>query len=239
MTLFNPKPGYLSHFPPPVAFSRVAASATGVSVVSEEIEGDLDPYVLESHWRYHGDTYAFGRAGRLNLFFGHPDDVQAVLVNNSKDFGKGEQEQALAAAVGWGLLTHEGATHKQIQNSLRPSVRGEILNKYLTEASQLSSTRIAGLRGQEISLVEVSREFSQDVSEVTLFGLAEPTEAYEYHRAVWAQNLFMQSQISSISDGSELRASLEDFRNNKALVDQHVNDLIHLWKKMVAPPETF
>ena len=216
-----------------------AASSCGAPVAHGEVEGDLNPFVFETLWRRYGDTFTFNRAGRLSIFFSHPEDVSAVLTTFSKDFVKGEQEQALAAAVGWGLLTHEGEKHKQIQSSLRPSVRGEILDKYLARSSRLAVDRISKLRGQELPLVSVSREFSQDVTEVNLFGLSEPTRAYEYHQAVWENNHYMQSQIVSSSDESRPREQRDAFRKNKAIADQHVNALIRTWQESGKPKGNF
>jgi len=237
--LFNPRPASLSVSPPPVEFGLDVVNSTGAEVVAEKVSGPLNPLFLEKLAEKHGDSTVFDRAGRLHLLFTDPAAVNQILVSSSNDFLKGDQEQALAASVGWGLLTHEGQTHKNVQTALRPSLRGEILERYLETVSALAKQTIKRLGELPSPLVGTARQFSQDSGEATLFGLPEPTRDYRYHEAIWSMNSFVQSEISEFEPAEVRKAKVSDFTSHKETIDRHVESLVDQWRANGRPLGNF
>jgi hypothetical protein len=53
--------------------------------------------------------------GKLHFLVTEPEHVRMVLIDKATSFVKGDQEVALSAAIGWGLISEEGEAHRKHQ----------------------------------------------------------------------------------------------------------------------------
>ena len=207
----------------PEKLSGVPISESGFSADS----ADLSPAVLSDLVARHGREFAFSRFGKLNFFVSSPSLVEEILIDKASCFLKGEEERALAAVAGWGLIAQEGVTHKSMQKDLNPGMRGKILDSYLSRLVPLFTNLISGLEDTQTGLLEFARMASQSGAEISLFGTDEPTNDFRYQAALLQTNKFA---MSSASPGRGTpRSAARDFVGAKSILDNHVALLTHAW----------
>ena len=183
--------------------------------------------MLDSLVRAHGPEVSFSRFGKLTLLVSSIALVDEILVGQADAFLKGEEERALAAVVGWGLLVQEGSEHRRVQKALNPGMRGAILEAYLLKIQSMLPEILEPLRLVERGLVDFCREASQSLSETSLFGLSAPTRNFAYHRAVHLTNKFA---MSDVSPGRDTHDDFAKFLSAKNAIHTHVDQLMTEWK---------
>lgn len=195
--------------------------------------GDLSPGELDKLVVAHGPEVSFERLGKMSLLITSPHLVEEVLIEKASFFLKGEEERALAAVVGWGLLVQEGQKHKDTQRALNPGMRGPILDEYLERVQTTFSAFADDLSSTPAKLVAFCREASQSVAETSIFGLHQPTGDFGYHNAVLSTNRFA---MSDVSPGKSSRTQVLDFVTSKNLIHSHVARLMEAWSARNGEP---
>lgn len=232
--IFLSPPSDLQGLPEPLSFRSSVVhgairSAYSVSAATRDLSpGELDKLVFS-----HGPEVSFERFGRLTLLISSPHLVDEVLIEKASFFLKGDEERALAAVVGWGLLVQEGQHHKAAQRALNPGMRGPILDEYLKRVQATFSFFADDLSFNSAKLVEFCREASQSVAETSIFGLHEPTGDFSYHNAVLSTNRFA---MSDVSPGRSSRTEVLDFVAAKDLIHSHVARLMEAWRARKGEP---
>jgi cytochrome P450 len=228
---FYRRPAYLPDFPPPVPFvgSWLEQIVSPDAIASDPIEGVSPGILLELHAR-HGKTVVFSKQSSLHYSFSSPRAVVQVLVDKADHFCKGDEEVALSSAIGWGLLSDEGDSHRLQQRSLSPALRGETLDHYMGVIEDTAESFIDCLANQEPSaLLEWSRQFSQASAEKALFpsGVREPD--FRYEKAVWAINNQVMMGNSLHLKGPESMRGVRDLLKNRDFVSGYVNTIVGSW----------
>lgn len=235
MAIFLKRPKGLDSLPEPVVFedADVPGLALSPRLFSAE-SGDISPQALDEIADAHGPDVGFSRFGKLTVLLSSPEFVLETLSEKAHLFAKGEEERALAAVIGWGLLVQEGENHKSTQRRLNPAMRGEILDRYLGAIDHTFGVFTKELRNGPQSLLDFCREATQSVAETSLFGCDQPTQDFRYHRAVLQTNKFV---MSDMAPGKNSQATLGLFLEAKEIMHQHVRGLLSQWEgRQDAPP---
>jgi cytochrome P450 len=178
----------------------------------------------------------FSSRNRLHVIFTQPAEVNDVLVTNSDDYLKGEQEIALSKAIGWGLIGMEGNAHKLAQRAASPALRGDSLNSYVSTIRQVAMKHIDSLQSvSELPMRRTLRCLSQEAAERSLFSRSEDDSDYAYQDHVFNLNAILfgaEVATSSPEDALELARSYSASRKN---VLGYVSKLIDSWR---ADPST-
>ena len=228
VSVFIRRPEEIDLLPPAVAFegSHVTDVAVSERAFSSDTE-DISPRSLSDLVAKSGQDVAFSRFHKLTYLFTSPEMVSAVLIDHVDMFLKGEEERALAAVIGWGLLAQEGQPHKTMQRALNPGVRGQILEAYLGRVRHVFDNHLDTLVESDAPLVEFSREVVQSAAEMSLFGLPQPTRDFRYHEAVLETNRFSMSEVTPGRYTSHERTTR--FIAAKNILDQHIESLVEAW----------
>ena len=228
MSVFIRRPGEIDLLPPSVVFESFQVLDLPVSDRTFEADSeDISPEALSELIADSGPNLAFSRLHKLTYLLSSPDMVSNVLTEFAHLFVKGEEERALAAVVGWGLLAQEGKPHKAMQRELNPGVRGRILDTYLQRVVGVFSDHVGTLTGEDAPLVAFTREVSQSAAELSLFGVDEPTGDYRYHQAVLETNRFSMSEVTPGRQTPKDQTAR--FVDQKEILDQHVTSLVEDW----------
>ena len=228
MSLFFRPPSETPSLPAAVPFGEAASS--GVPVCEEIFSTntrELSPEVLSDLVEHHGPEVVFSRFGKLTFLFTSPDLVEEILVRKVSSFLKGEEERAVAAVIGWGLLTQEGHSHRSMQKALSPGMRGTILDSYLARIVPLFAEFLNGAQGAQPRLVEFTRMASQSAAELSLFGINEPTNDFRYQAALLTANKFSMSDVTT--GRTSVREAAADFVEARSILDSHVENLTRSW----------
>ncbi|WP_157506790.1 cytochrome P450 [Ktedonobacter racemifer] len=109
--------------------------------------------------RKYGDVFYF-QAGRNKVFFlNHPDDIRELLVVQHENFRKGEGVMILERMLGKGLITNDGAAHKQQRRLVQPAFHRRRIASYaqaMVEAAQQQAHA-----WQDGATVDMSQEMMQ------------------------------------------------------------------------------
>jgi cytochrome P450 len=237
MAIFLERPKGLDPLPEPVVFEDADVPGLTLSprLFSAE-SGDISPDSLDEIADAHGPDVGFSRFGKLTVLLSSPELVLETLIEKAHLFAKGEEERALAAVIGWGLLVQEGENHKSTQRRLSPGMRGEILDRYLRTIDHTFGVFTKELRNGTQSLLDFCREATQSVAETSLFGCDQPTKDFRYHRAVLQTNKFV---MSDMAPGKNARATLGLFVEAKEIMQQHVRGLLSQWEGRQDSPPCF
>lgn len=165
--------------------------------------------------------------GKLHFLVAKPDHVRTVLIDKATSFVKGDQEVALSAAIGWGLLAEEGEVHRKHQGELGPGLRAKALENYGRAVEEVASAWIErALATPQQSLVGAIREFSQESAERSLFSSERPHTDFGYHEAVDRVNSVSQSDPSLSLDGPDYVETLKKYREDRLIIQRHVRELV-------------
>jgi enediyne biosynthesis protein E7 len=165
--------------------------------------------------------------GKLHFLVADPDHVRTVLIDKATSFVKGDQEAALSAAIGWGLIAEEGEVHRKHQSELGPGLRAKALENYGRAVEEVASAWIdRSLATPHQSLVDAIREFSQESAERSLFSSPRPHTDFGYHEAVHRVNSVSQSGPSSSLDGPAYVETLKKYREDRLIIQRHVRELV-------------
>lgn len=148
--------------------------------------------------------FIFGLPTHGHVFFSEPEHVHDVLVNKANSFVKGEQEIALSASIGWGLLTDEGSSHRSAQQALGPGFRQEAMEQYLVGAWANAAQSLDSFSNKSgIGLVEWSRHYSQAAGEALLLPNSQGGPDFDFQK-----KLFSLNAMTVMPPGSPLREAL-------------------------------
>lgn len=168
--------------------------------------------------------------GELHYLVSDPQQVRKVLIENAASFVKGDQEIALSAAIGWGLIAEEGETHRQHQAQLGPGLRAKALENYRRAVEDVAHSwieRFLANPGQ--GLVKSTREFAQESAEKSLFSTKRASTDFAYHEAVLRVNDMSQSGMGAWADGAQYVDSLRKYRADRKIVQSHITQLVDEW----------
>jgi len=163
-----------------------------------------------------------------------------ILVEKSNHFIKGEAEAAISAAIGWGLLVEEGASHKAHQRAMRPGFRAQALEEYLTGVTATAEEWVASVRdGGEVALVDSVRRFTQQSAERSLFMLPSNPTDFSYQESVLALNDFVNTALDRYVDGPASVAAAKEYRKHREVITSHVSGLVREWQSGLLPSTAF
>jgi cytochrome P450 len=93
--------------------------------------GSSDPLGVYTRWsRQYGDIFYYRAFSRHIYFLNNPDFVKYVLVNNYRDFIKGEAIRFNRRIFGNGLLTNEGDSWLQHRRLVQPAFHRDRVESY-------------------------------------------------------------------------------------------------------------
>jgi len=235
--IFLERPKGLDSLPEPVRFD--GANVPGIELSRRQFSaesGDISPQALDEMVAAHGPDLGFARFGKLTVLLSSPELVLETLSEKAHLFVKGEEERALAAVIGWGLLVQEGENHKSTQRLLNPGMRGAILDRYLGKIDHTFGVLTGDLTSRPHFLLDFCREASQSVAETSLFGTDQPTQDFRYHRAVLQTNKFV---MSDMTPGKNAISTLGLFLEAKETIQDHVRSLLSRWEQNEDSPPCF
>jgi cytochrome P450 len=228
MSLFYPRPKNLPALP-----SRAKSEPKSKSreVCEDSTRAQLTPELLVRLRRNHGHTVKFSLDGDLHFLFSKPEDVHTILTAKSSFFVKGEQEAAIASAIGWGLLTEEGDSHRDQQQKASPAFRATAVDSYVHSVNAVAEESVQDLLNKPgFSLLKVIREFTQEGAERSLFGANDKAMDFRYHQAVQAINELVVWGSTAAQSGPEAVAKIREYRDHRATIRSHVQSLIQDWR---------
>ena len=191
----------------------------------------ITPDFLEDLHESFGDVVSFSSSGLLNVSFRNPEVVQEILVKKAALFLKGEQEAAISAAIGWGLLADEGASHRQHQSSMSPAFRAQAITNYENSIEEVASQWAEEIsRVRSAPLLESVRKFAQESAERSLFGSSEAHIDFRYQESVFEINELVVWGSSRVLSDKESLASLRSYQQHRKIIQEHVRGLVARWQ---------
>ena len=234
MKPFYRRPDYLPEAPPPVTFERVVQEQSNKSGIG--IEGDVISKITPNILKKLGDTHhrdvLYSRNGAAHFLIFQPQTVSEVLVDKATSFTKGEEELALAKALGWGLLVDEGPSHRDRQTQIGPAFRGAALEQYVEAVSRVASMQVASLRNHNATpLLDWARNFAQHAAEKSLFPSVERKPNYQFGSAIRHINeLAFRNDWERLSAPEALRETRVGLTHRQFLAD-YVMAIIDDWRE--------
>ena len=125
---------------------------------------------LKSTAETYGDIAYFKLGSRKIYMLNHPDDIQDVLVTNSRNFLKSRALQRAKLVVGEGLLTSEKETHLTNRRIIQPIFHNKVIPEFADTMVEISDEYVSSWRENEIFNVHRSMmEMTQQIVVKTLF----------------------------------------------------------------------
>ena len=125
-------------------------------------------------------TQKYGPCYKLKLPFNnelfvlsHPDAVQRILRDNSKNYPKGNVYDGARLLLGNGMVTSDGETWKKNRQLCQPSFNNEHISRYLLAMSACTDKLIGKWSkniGQTIELQQEMNDLTLEIVGATLFG---------------------------------------------------------------------
>lgn len=123
--------------------------------------------------RTYGDVVYFEIVDVPFYQLNHPDDIEAVLVDENQEFVKGRlNQEVLAPVVGTGLFTSEGETWHEQRRRIQPSFQPDQIAVYgdiMTECTERTLDEWSGER--RIDVHEAMKELTLEIDAQTLLGV--------------------------------------------------------------------
>jgi cytochrome P450 len=137
--------------------------------------------------KQHGDRVEFRVLGKRVLLLSHPDDMEAVLVNNSDSYGRSDEVRNLRPVFGDGLLTSEGELWRKQRRLIQPKFSNATMQQYANVMVECIGAQIARWQPGEVRDMKVEMmRFTGDVVCQTLFGREPSADAKTIANAVTA-----------------------------------------------------
>lgn len=230
-TSLTPRPSHLPNVPEPIGVHDLSVM-TGLAVVrgqAREALYDPTPDALTRAFLSHREPFVFGSEYRGHIFFGEPGEVNDVLVDKAGAFIKGEEEIALSSAIGWGLLTDEGVSHRKNQHGMAPGLRHEAMHTYVSGAWQNARSALEQLSDRSgVSLVDWSRNFSQASAEALLLPSSHAKPNPEFARRLFTLNALAMTSSSSDTWQALSLAEARRFFEDREWLLEYAQVLINL-----------
>lgn len=219
MPIFFPRPDTIPKVPDPVVSD---SSLTDVT--------DISPEFLRSLPTSLGGT-KFSSRKRLHLLVVNPSEVHEVLVVNSNDYLKGEQEIALSKAIGWGLIGLEGSVHKHAHKTARPALQVNALDSYVSTIKKVAGSHIEALGTETMTpMRRALRCLSQEAAERSLFSSTKAEVDYSYQDYALDLNAALFSPDVTTSTPKTALQLTRSYSKSRQRVIDHVSKLIQEWK---------
>lgn len=235
MPLFYPRPKHIPPLPPgifPSAHTEGFSAKSAPATLGLPNHPSITPSVLQKLSRKGQGSVAFTSGlGLLHYLFAEPSDVVSVLVNQASSFMKGDQEAAFSAAVGWGLISEEGPSHRAQQAAFGPAFRSSAMETYFSAIDTTSLSWIERVTsGTPSSLLTSVREFTQESAERSLFLRDTSDVDYRYHLAVLAINDTVMGGSRAEEEGPKALAAIRTYAHHRGVVQGHVRGLVQDWR---------
>lgn len=181
-----------------------------------------DPIAFLQGLAAKGDVVPFSLFGRPAFLLNHPDHVENVLVVNHANFSKPPAFQRSSVLLGTGLLTAEGALHRQRRRVLQPAFSQDRMEAYSTTVAQCAA-RVHGRwrDGQIVDIAAEMHELTLAVIGQILFGADLAAQAADIRHALTAASASLDPLLSLLAPARRLRRASADLRT---LVDRLIND---------------
>ena len=133
----------------------------------------------------HGDRVELRVLGKKVLLLSHPDDLEAVLVNDRDSYGRSDEVRNLQPIFGNGLLTSEGEMWRKQRRLIQPKFSHATMQGYADVMLQCITAQLARWQPGDVldMTVEMTR-FTRDVVCQTLFGSEPSADAATIANAV-------------------------------------------------------
>ena len=218
--LFYPRP---ESVPPPPTPVR----PEGVSRVIAAERPPLTVKLLQRLRKESGTSATFFLDGALHVALFAPEQVAQVLTQNPKMFLPGVQESAFSAAIGWGLISQEGADHLSTRRQIHSGMHGDILEAFSPDIVDLARTVIADWREKgDIALVTEVRRLAHQSLLRTLFrgNTADVDVNYESY-ALRLNDALMRSARDDQTPESR-KQIWSGYTSDRSAISDYVSDLI-------------
>ncbi len=114
--------------PPP---QKELVSAPGFPIVGNMIDFARDPIkFISTLQREYGDVVAFSLLGNKSILVSDPTEIERILLETGKDFGKFAPSYALRTVLGNGLVTSEGDFWRRQRKLIAPAFHHQSIKKY-------------------------------------------------------------------------------------------------------------
>lgn len=180
-----------------------------------------DPIAFLQGLAAEGDIVPFSLGGRPAFLLNHPDHVEDVLVVHQSNFSKPPAFQRSSVLLGTGLLTAEGALHRQRRRVLQPAFSPDRMEAYgTTVAACVERAHGRWHDGQIVDMAAEMHELTLAVIGQILFGADLAAQAADIRRALTVASASLDPLLSLLAPARRLRRPSVDLR---ALVDGLIN----------------
>jgi cytochrome P450 len=114
----------------------------------------------------YGDVVRFQAGGRTIYLLSHPDDIQHVLRDNSKNYRKGWLNEPLTPLLGQGLLTSEGDIWLKQRRLIQPIFHRRMINSFAE--SMVKASRDLVKRWRQPAATGQAIDVAAEMSRLTL-----------------------------------------------------------------------
>ena len=168
----------------------------------------------------------------------HPDDIEAVLVQNAFNFHKSRDYAALEFILGRGLLTNEGSPWQAQRQLIQPAFRHENISTYGEIMTASAAAHLSRWHdGQAFDLHQEMGALTLDIVSKALFGseLAHDARAIGTEVAAVMERFLTQSAlIFLLPDGFPTPKSPRLLRSRRRL-NRVIFSIIHQRRASTAP----
>jgi cytochrome P450 len=179
-----------------------------------------NPLVFLEQLATQGDIVPFALAGHPAFLLNHPNHVEDVLAVNHAKFAKPHRFRRASALLGNGLLTAEGALHRERRQALQPSFSLQRMAGYgaiVVECAE--NARARWHDGQVVDIAAEMRDITLAIIGRVLFGLDLSRRAADIHRALAVASASLDPLLSVLAPPRQMRPARNRLRGI-------VNDLI-------------
>ncbi len=132
-----------------------------------------------------GDRVQLRVFGRDVLLLCHPDDIEAVLVNDRDSFGRSTEVRSLRPILGKGLFASEGELWRSQRRLIQPKFQSSAIQSYATAMLECASQQIECWRPGEVRNLHLEMmQYTRNVVCRTLFGSKPDADAIAIAKAV-------------------------------------------------------
>lgn len=135
---------------------------------------------VDSLYREYGDVATITMMGLRFFVFAHPRAIKHILVDNARNFTNREAYPELRMLIGDGLLTLDGAEHRQQRRIVQPAFHRTRIERYAETMLEHTRRMLDSWKpGMEVDVADAMSRLTMAIAGATLFGvdLVEETAA--------------------------------------------------------------
>src|SRR5690606_11234038 len=137
-------------------------SAPGYPVIGNMLEFARDPIKFITRLqRVYGDIAAFSLLGNKSVLVSHPVDIQTILLETGRGYGKFAPTYVLQTVLGNGLVTSEGDFWKRQRKLIAPAFHHQSIKKYADQMVAYGQDMVSTWQDGEV------RDVHQDMMTLT------------------------------------------------------------------------